>query len=194
MSTGPTGTGPTGTAATTDGRRRKGEQRRRLLLDATLRVIERAGVAAVSQRVVAQEAGVPPSAVTYYFPAVDDLLVAALARCNDDYLQGLDACARADDPLAALAALIAGTTEVERALVAAEYELFLLAARRPELQDEAARWTRAVDAFLTPHAPDPVLRAGVAAAVDGLLLRCFVDPRPPAVDEVHAMLVRLVGG
>jgi DNA-binding transcriptional regulator YbjK len=35
-----------------------------------MRVIERAGVAAVSQRVVAQEAGVPPSAVTYYFAAV----------------------------------------------------------------------------------------------------------------------------
>jgi DNA-binding transcriptional regulator YbjK len=159
-----------------------------------MQVIERAGVAAVSQRVVAQEAGVPPSAVTYYFPVVDDLLVAALATCNDVYLSGLDACARDADPIAALARLIADGTGARRAYVAAEYELFLIAARRPELQPEAARWTDAVDAFLTPYVGDPIARAGVTAAVDGLLLRCFVAADPPSADEVHAVLARIVGG
>lgn len=158
-----------------------------------MRVIERAGVAAVSQRVVAQEAGVPPSAVTYYFPAVDDLLVAALADCNDNYLRRLDACARDADPIAALARLITDGTGERRAYVAAEYELFLIAARRPELQPEAARWADAVDSFLTPYVGDPVARAGVAAAVDGLLLRCFVSAEPPSADEVRAVLARIVG-
>jgi DNA-binding transcriptional regulator YbjK len=176
----------------TDGRRRKGERRRRLLLDATMRVVEREGVSAVSQRAVAQEAGVPPSAVTYYFPAVDDLLVAALTACNDDYLRRLDECARADDPLAQLARLIAESTGARRAHVAAEYELFLMAARRPDLQQEAARWTDAVDAFLAPHVAGPVARAGVAAAVDGLFLRCFCAPDPPGPDEVRDVLRRLV--
>jgi DNA-binding transcriptional regulator YbjK len=159
-----------------------------------MRVIERAGVAAVSQRVVAQEAGVPPSAVTYYFPAVDDLLVAALATCNDIYLSGLEACAGDPDPIAALARLIADGTGERRAYIAAEYELFLIAARRPEMQPEAARWTDAVDAFLTPFVGDPIARAGVSAAVDGLLLRCFVSTDPPGADEVHAVLARLVDG
>ena len=157
-----------------------------------MRVIERAGIAAVSQRVVAQEAGVPPSAVTYYFPAVDDLLVAALATCNDIYLSGLDACTGEADPIAALARLIADGTGASRAYVAAEYELFLIAARRPEMQPEAARWADAVDAFLTPYVDDPIDRAGVTAAVDGLLLRCFVAAEPPNADEVHAVLARLV--
>ncbi|HLU57714.1 MAG TPA: TetR family transcriptional regulator [Pseudonocardia sp.] len=177
----------------TDGRRLKGRLRRRRLLDATMRVIERAGVAAVSQRVVAQEAAVPPSAVTYYFPTVDDLLVAALADCNDAYLQELEACAHAEDPVAALARLIAKGAGAGRAYVAAEYELFLLAARRPELQAEARRWTEAVDAFLAPLVADPVARAGVAAAVDGLFLRCFVAPDPPGEAEVRAVLTRLIG-
>jgi len=159
-----------------------------------MRVIERAGVAAVSQRVVAQEAGVPPSAVTYYFPAVGDLLVAALADCNDDYLRRLDACARDPEPLAALARLIAESTATRRAYIAAEYELFLIAARRPELQPEAARWTAAVNAFLVPHIADAVVRAGVAAAVDGLFLRCYAAPDPPDAGEVLAVLERLVGG
>lgn len=158
-----------------------------------MRVIERAGVAAVSQRVVAQEAGVPPSAVTYYFPAVDDLLVAALAECNDHYLRGLDACARDPDPVGALAKLIADGTGASRAFIAAEYELFLIAARRPELQAEAARWPAAVDTFLAPYVGDPIARAGAAAAVDGLLLRCFISADPPSGDEVHAVLARLVG-
>src|SRR5690606_12519006 len=107
-----------GGALITDGRRLKGRLRRRRLLDATMRVIERAGVAAVSQRVVAQEAAVPPSAVTYYFPTVDDLLVAALADCNDAYLQELEACAHAEDPVAALARLIAKGAGAGRAYVA----------------------------------------------------------------------------
>jgi TetR/AcrR family transcriptional regulator, regulator of biofilm formation and stress response len=179
-------------AGTTDGRRRKGERRRRLLIEATMRVIERAGAAAVSQRAVAQEAGVPPSAVTYYFPAVDDLLVAALTACNDDYLQRLDECAATADPLAGLAALIAASTGARRAHIAAEYELFLLAARRPGLQAELARWTAAVDAFLAPHVPGPIERAGVVAAVDGLFLRCFCAPEPPGAGAVHAILRGLV--
>jgi DNA-binding transcriptional regulator YbjK len=158
-----------------------------------MRVIERAGVAAVSQRVVAQEAGVPPSAVTYYFPAVDDLLLAALADCNDEYLRELDACARDPDPLAALARLIAESTDTRRAYVAAEYELFLIAARRPELRPEVERWTAAIDAYLAPHLTDPVARAAAAAAVEGLFLRCFVAADPPSADEVRAALAHVIG-
>jgi TetR/AcrR family transcriptional regulator, regulator of biofilm formation and stress response len=158
-----------------------------------MRVIERAGIAAVSQRVVAHEAGVPPSAVTYYFPAVDDLLVAALADCNDCYLRQLDESARDPDPIAALARVIAESSDSRRAHAAAEYELFLLAGRRPELQPEVHRWTAAVDACLTPHVADPVVRAAAAAAIDGLLLRCFVAADPPSADEVRAVLASILG-
>lgn len=157
-----------------------------------MRVIESAGIAAVSQRVVAREARVPPSAVTYYFPAVDDLLVAALAACNDAYIRELDACTRAPDPVAALARLVADGTGASRVHIAAEYELFLLAARRPELRTEAARWAAAVDAFLAPHTHDPIARAGAAAAIDGLFLRCLVAEDRPGVDEVHRVLARLL--
>jgi DNA-binding transcriptional regulator YbjK len=157
-----------------------------------MRVIERAGVAAVSQRVVAQEAGVPPSAVTYYFPAVDDLLVAALADCNDSYLRRLDQCTRDPDPIGALAEVIAEGGDARRAHTAAEYELFLIAARRPELKPEVDRWTAAVDAYLAPHVTDPVRRAGVAAAIDGLFLHCFVAADPPSADEVRAILASVL--
>ncbi|MER7196017.1 TetR/AcrR family transcriptional regulator [Streptomyces flaveolus] len=176
----------------TDGRRRKGERRRRQLLDATMRLIERDGLPAVSQRSVAQEAGVPASAVTYYFPTVDDLLVTALTACNQEYLRCLDECASAEDPIGRLAALITNSASSRRVQAAAECELFLMAARRADLRPEAARWTNAVDAYLAPYIVDPVRRAGAVAAVDGLFLRCLSDPIPPDSDAVLAILETLI--
>ncbi|PRX96726.1 TetR family transcriptional regulator [Allonocardiopsis opalescens] len=155
-------------------------------------MIGRGGVAALSQRAVAQEAALPPSAVTYYFATADALLVAALSSCNDRYLRRLDECARAEDPLGELAAVIAEGAADGGARTAAEYELFLLAGRHPELQHEAVRWAEAVDAFLAPFAPDPVDRAGAAAAVDGLFLRCHSYPGPPDAAAVRAVLDRLL--
>ncbi len=182
----------TGPEAITDGRRRKGERRRRLLLDAVMRVVERDGVASVSQRRVAAEAGVAPSAVTYYYAAVDDLLVDALTRVNDTYVAALATLPDgADAALRALAGMIAAGSGPDRAHVMAECELFLLAARRPALRPQVERWNRAVDAFLTPYLPDPDDRAGVCAAVDGLFVRACVEPELTAA-EVYRTLSRLV--
>lgn len=175
-----------------DGRRRKGQQRRRLLLQATMQVIERDGISAVSQRTVAKAAGLPPSAVMYYFPTIDDLLVATLTACNDGYLRRLAEFGTAEGALEQLAALIADGAGERRAQVAAEYELYLMAARRPELRAELDRWTQALDAFLAHFIDDPVRRTGAAAAIDGLFLRCFCAEDPFATDEVLAVLHRLI--
>ncbi|WP_379619797.1 TetR/AcrR family transcriptional regulator [Pseudonocardia sp. GCM10023141] len=181
-------------SAEPDGRRRKGERRRLLLLDATMRLIGRDGVAAVTQRAVALEAGLPASAVLYYFPTVDDVLVAALTAGNDHYLQRLDVI-EAGPPaelVSRLAALVAGQY-VDRGQMLAENELYLLAARRPDMQAELVRWTAAVDALVAGHVDDPVDRLAVVAAIDGLFLRCACLPDPPGVDDVRAVLARLLG-
>lgn len=176
-----------------DGRRRKGEQRRRLLLDATMEVIARDGVTAVSQRRVAAEAGVPPSTVTYYYATVDDLLVDALTRVNDAYVRVVDALPEdPDQALRGFAALIAEGAGSDRTHALAEMELFLLAARRPALRAQIDRWAAAVDAFLAPYLPDPAARAGVATASDGYFLRCCTYNPPPDADEVHRALRRLI--
>lgn len=178
---------------TTDGRRLKGMQRRRLLLDATMRVVEREGVGAVSQRRVAAEAGVPPSTVTYYYAAVDDLLVDALTRVNDTYVEALGTLPReADAALRGFAELIScAGAGGDRASVVAEYELFLLASRRPALRPQIDRWNRAVDSFLAPYLPDPDDRATASATVDGLFMRSCTDPELTA-DAVHRVLTRLL--
>lgn len=181
-----------GTTEETDGRRRKGEERRRLLREATMRVIGRGGVAAVTQRAVAAEAGMTPSLVSYHFPTVDGLLSATLAAVNDDWVAALERCARDDDPVAALAALVAAGAVDPSRMVDAEYELFLQAGRRASLRHEWIRWTRALEAALAPVVADPRRRAAVGAAVDGLFLRCWCDPEPWRAADVEEILRALV--
>ncbi|OLL98991.1 Transcriptional regulator, TetR family [Pseudonocardia sp. Ae717_Ps2] len=150
-----------------DGRRRRGDRRRRELVEATLRLVGAGGVAAVSQRAVAAEAGVPPSAVFYYHPSVDALLVATLTAVNDRWIARLDAVTTPDD----LVALVEDCARQERVTAIAEYELFLLAARRPDLRGELDRWDAALDAAAARLLPDDAdRRALLAAAVNGLTL------------------------
>ncbi|GAA1864396.1 TetR family transcriptional regulator [Pseudonocardia ailaonensis] len=145
-----------------DGRRAKGDARRRLLLDATLRLVGRDGIAAVTQRAVAAEADVPSSAVLYYFDSVDALLVATLVEVNDRYLADL-AAARS---LAGLAERVAAC---DREQAVAEFDLYLLAARRPDLRAELVRWDDGVDAAAARLAPGR--EELFAAALNGLYLR-----------------------
>lgn len=182
-----------GAHGTPDGRRRRGDESRRQLREATLRVISRGGVASVTQRAVATEAGLTPSLVSYHFPTVDALLSATLAGVNDAYVAALERCAGDDDPVRALAGLVAAGTDDRGHAVDAEYELFLQAGRRPALRAEWARWTGALDALLAPLVPDPRRRAGVGAAVDGLFLRCWCDPAPWSTDDVEDVLRGLLG-
>lgn len=179
----------------TDGRLRKGEARRRALLEAALRVVARDGVAGVTHRSVAKEAGLPASSAAYYFGSVDDLLVAALVGAADAYSALLREAAAAPDPVAALAAALAGElAEQRRPLVAAEYELYLLAARRPALRPVAARCVDDLAALargcVGDDAPEAV--AAFCAGVDGLMVQALVTGATPDAAEIEAVLLRLL--
>jgi len=74
------------TAETTDGRRQRGDASRRALLAAASQVIVDAGVDALTHRAVAEAADVPLARVSYHYPKVEDLLVAAAT----EYLAAFD--------------------------------------------------------------------------------------------------------
>lgn len=50
------------------------EQRRRLILEASLRIVIKEGVRGIRHRAVAKEAGVPLAATTYYFKDIQELI------------------------------------------------------------------------------------------------------------------------
>jgi DNA-binding transcriptional regulator YbjK len=122
-------------------RRRRGIARRAAILEATLRVLGREGSAAITHRLVAEEAGVPIASTTYYFSSKDDLLKEALYLHAEQEaervaqamhtLSGTPTIAELADRLADF--LDYGLNEGRTTLIA-EYELLLQAARQPDLE------------------------------------------------------------
>jgi AcrR family transcriptional regulator len=82
--------------------RRDPDTTRKLILDATEKIMVDQGYAAVSSRRIAQEIGINPATIHYYYPTTDDLFVALHQRMTDRQLFGLDAMLAAEDPLEAL--------------------------------------------------------------------------------------------
>ena len=120
---------------------RRSIERRTALLKAVLRILGREGAAAITHRAVAEEAGVPIAATTYYFSSKEDLLREALQLHADQETQRV---AQATDSLGetptieALADRLADFLDyglrAGRTTLIAEYELLLQAARHPELE------------------------------------------------------------
>jgi DNA-binding transcriptional regulator YbjK len=175
----------------TDGRKLKGERRKRELIEATLRVVARDGVSGVSHRTVAREAGQPATAAAYYFSGIDDLLTAALTSCMDEDAERMRRLAAAADDgadsLATLARMMADVVADPGRLLA-EYELYLLAARDEELRGATHRWMQAVADFAGRYTDDGVRVRAVVGAVDGLLLQALLTSRPPTAEEFEAVL------
>ena len=181
----------------------RGATRRRALLDATVRVIGRGGVAAVDHRAVAAEAGVPLGSTTYYFESKDDMVARALEHVADREATRL----RAESESGALevgpdllperlADVVIDVWAGDRVILLAQYELYLESARRSDLRPAAERWDAAYRDFLQ-HAlellgsPDPPRRARIlCAGLDGLLLDHVATASDPA--DLRSLVVELI--
>jgi TetR/AcrR family transcriptional regulator, regulator of biofilm formation and stress response len=171
-------------AATPVGERSdQGSGRRDEILAATVRIIGRDGLGAVTHRAVAREARVPLAATTYYFSSKDELLRDALRLLAEDEIARIgEAAAELGSGLgsperaaAALADVLLGGEGSGQGLLA-KFELYLEAARDPALRSTAVHWRTAFvalahSALATVGAPQPDGRAELlVAAVDGTLV------------------------
>jgi DNA-binding transcriptional regulator YbjK len=179
--------------------------RRTEILDAAVRLIGRDGRKAVTHRAVAEEAGVPLGSTTYYFDSREDLLGQALQHVAAEQTARHDA-------LAAELAAIDSVPELARRLIEelvtivrdrtayiAEYELWLEAARRPELRESARAWCEAERAALAGGlaavgSSDPATDARLVAAVlDGLGVQVLTADDPVAETKaLEPELLRLI--
>jgi DNA-binding transcriptional regulator YbjK len=187
----------------------RNEERRRLILEATVRIIGREGPGAVTHRAVAAEAGVPLAATTYYFTSKEALFHEALALSVQSDLTELEdlSGSMARSPVSAealsksIAEFLVAQLRHRETTVIAQYELSLEAARQPALQPAARASTEAyVGLFETMLAKvgsaDPAGDARLLIAVmDGLLLDQLSAPRSPFdVDVLAGQLRRFIGG
>jgi DNA-binding transcriptional regulator YbjK len=182
----------------------RGEARRGLLLEATLRVIADEGPGAVTHRRVAAEAGLPLAATTYWFSSKEELLLEAYrlaAQADLDRLRALGAtCARTppSELASGLADLIAGELAEQRAALMASYALWLEAARRPELREVERAWNDesvavVADLLAAAGADDPLVAARLLmAGIDGLILGELGRGDPAGSAELRPLVHRLV--
>jgi DNA-binding transcriptional regulator YbjK len=177
----------------TDGRRRRGEAARRALLEATLRIIERDGVAGVTHRRVTAEAGLPATAAAYHFASITDLLEAALLQADEKSAAVLAAIADKDDPIHELAEWLVTDFAEQRQRCTAEYELFLYAARTPQLRTAALRWTTDLSKLVATWTEDAAARRRVTSYVDGMLIQAVVSGDIPPAQVIDADIRALVG-
>ena len=165
----------------------RGADRREALLDATVRLLARQGARAVTHRAVASEAGTTHGAPRYYFATRDELLDEALRRIADRQVHAIEELLNEPSPsdpgerAKRLAGFVAGMVSADPDATIARYELFLEAARRPQLRPSLENWGAAYvklfAAELTAGAADPEREAELLLnLLNGLLLRQVATP------------------
>jgi TetR/AcrR family transcriptional regulator, regulator of biofilm formation and stress response len=189
----------------------RGTARREAILHAAVELIGEQGPDALTHRAVAERAGVALSATTYWFSSKDEIFREAAALAASEEVARLeqlvlDLAPRHVTPkewARELSAALAADVAQNPARPVAMYEFVLEASRRPELQDEVARWQaahlRLAEAGLRAvGSADPETDAHiVVGVVSGLMLGLLANPNPeferdvmrPTLDRLFTTLV-----
>ncbi|GAB1516845.1 TetR/AcrR family transcriptional regulator [Actinophytocola sp. KF-1] len=175
--------------------RRDPEARRRTIVTAAVRAIAEVGVGNVTHRRIAQLAGVPLGSTTYYFPTLDDLVAAALREAIEYARADLEAWAEeltvSGDVTGTFVDLTARCLD-DREQVLLAYELYLAAARSPELLPVARLWIDGLRGICARFAGKDRGFA-LAALIDGHLMQALVTGEPLDAVALRAGVERLVG-
>jgi TetR/AcrR family transcriptional regulator, regulator of biofilm formation and stress response len=180
---------------------------RAAIIEATIRLIGRAGVDGVTHRAVAQEAGVSLSSTTYHYASKDEIVSEALRRVA---ALEIERVARDAERLAdghpdvasiahALGDWLAEQLEGARLLqVRAGYHLQLEVGNRPELREINHEWALAVYGLAervlrAAGSPRPRTDARILVnAIDGLRLEAITAPHPGFRRRVGPVIERLL--
>lgn len=118
------------------------------------------GYAAVTARRVAARAGLKPQLVHYYFPTMDDLLVAVIRHGGDISLQQLAADIGSEQPLNAVWKL---NNDVETAMLSMQF--LALAMHRNAVRAEVKRYAEQLRAIQTEAFTRYLAAQGIASDV-----------------------------
>lgn len=162
--------------------------RREALLSAAVAVVAERGVGGATHRAIAARAGVPLSTTSYFFGSLDELILEALRAFVASSIEDLDALARSVaessmSPAQTVQLLVESLVAEPRASTIAQFEVYLEAARRRELQGEVKKILASFEALarsalrlLGARDPKNGARALVAVA-DGFALQRLAAPR-----------------
>ncbi|MFV3127051.1 TetR/AcrR family transcriptional regulator [Niveispirillum sp. KHB5.9] len=157
----------------------RSQQRRAGMVDAIVTLMAHHGIAGLTHRLVAQEAGVSLAATTYYFDSKFDMVAAASHQVLDGYTEAFRRAAlsgRNGSVREYVVRLLVNAVGRDRTGAACWAEIMLDAPRHAESLALAREWFAGLvviwqDIARSTHAPDPQATAGSAIdAMIGLLL------------------------
>lgn len=185
-------------------RRARGELRRQQLLDAAAALLMESGVAAATHRAIASRAGVAAASTTYFFPSIDALIGEALTGVIKQELLKLsqlhERINREDLSVdAAIEEFVVLAMSSSQASIAAQFELYVAASRRPALQEHARQLfetSREVAASVLARLGFTELADAEAltAMIDGYALHRLANPDRKDADFLRRGLRALLAG
>ncbi|ANY22242.1 TetR/AcrR family transcriptional regulator [Gordonia terrae] len=176
----------------------RGPERRRQLIEATVRVLIRDGVAGVTHRSVSTEVGLPISATTYYFSTLESLLSATFRALFEAFIvdlgnrprSGTTPSAGIDDVVDGLFSALAERADSYRVL----NELQLVASRRPDLRVHSAiYWESWIQVVQDQLAVSSDTARAVIALFDGYIVAFLGTGRVPDRDHFRSTVAAIVG-
>lgn len=184
--------------------RERGKQRKSLLLEATIRVMAERGLAGVTHRAVATEAGVSASSTTYFFDSLDDMIGEAVSDALATEMERLAVFrervqSQDYDGPAVIDEFIEYLRGNRDASTIAQFEAYLFASRRPELQPRVAEFVRmtrtlAHEVLSAAGLHDERAAEAAVAMIDGFALHHLADPHPDHFEIVARALRALLAG
>lgn len=192
--------GPAEKGPAEKGSTEKGERRRSLLVAAAAELLADGGFDAVRHRAVAERAGVPLAATTYYFDSLDELVTAAAERLGRtelaEFRAALDATGPAGDPAEVMLDMLLGPRSRTEGLdaVLRHFERLVGAGRRPYLAPLMRAHREELDELVAEAMsrgglrPDRRTVRRAIALVDGAVVSALIeadaDPRRIARDAL----------
>jgi DNA-binding transcriptional regulator YbjK len=173
---------------------RNPEGRRRALLAAAVEVIAEVGIGKTTHRAIAARAGVPLGATTYYFPTLQDLVNAALAQVTESARAELEKWEQEllhGGDLAQVLVQLVMQYLADRPRALLEYELYLAAARSPQLRPMAQEWLHGMRDLLASRT-DLTTATALIALVDGVMLQAVVSGQDPDSAALTATVEKLL--
>ena len=176
-------------------RRRHDPDRREKIIAAALEVIASHGVAGTTHRRVAEVADVPLGSMTYHFESLEALVLEAFTRLDASlsayYRETLGAAGNRDQACEAMVDIICGDRWTDSYMTQI-FELYALAARRPDIRRVLSNWMAHSREAMEVHFPPHVARA-LDAIIEGVTIHNMATKDHLPREEVRAMVRAIVG-
>ncbi|ROR13689.1 TetR/AcrR family transcriptional regulator [Erwinia sp. JUb26] len=164
------------------------KMKKKIIIDATLRVLRKQGINQCNHRAVAEEAGVPLGSTTYYFKSLDDLLEAAMRSYLYDFKAITESwfSEHAALPPADIVIKFLVATLMDRKLIHHEYEMYAAAISRPALRPLSLSWLLIIEDMMLKYVTGDRLKSKLLSLmIDSLLMRSVLEPDSILFDEVN---------